>query len=92
MEFTEKQIQNQMTYDRDEHGFDDRELAILELEDIARKGCTHPGDVYCIECRDKGPGFKCPMSDWIKKHPEFVKDDLAKKIENRIQLLSGKAV
>lgn len=92
MEFTVKQIKNQMTYDRDEHGLDDWQLAILELEDIARKGCTHPGDVYCIECRDKGPGFKCPMSDWVQKHPEFANDDLTKKIKKRIQLLSENPV
>ena len=40
--FTEKQIQRMITDLRDEFGQDiaTRELALLELEDLKRKGCT----------------------------------------------------
>ena len=81
--FTEKQIQEMMKALKWEYGFDNntRELAILELEDLQRKGCTleHIGD--CRGCSATEGGLECPLCDWQKRHPEYANDELAMKIK-----------
>lgn len=78
MNFSEARIQSMITELRDEYGPEiaTRELALLELEDMARKGCTHVSG-QCYDCPNSE---KCPMIDWWKRHPEYVNDELAKKI------------
>ena len=80
--YSEAQItamQNALKWD---YGFnnDSRELAILELEDLERKGCTleHIGE--CRGCSAFKNG-KCPMNEWVVKHPEYADDELATKIK-----------
>lgn len=82
MNFSEARIQAMLTELRDEYGPEiaTRELAVLELEDLARKGCTHESAGRFDECRDCPNSEKCPMIDWWKRHPEYVNDELAKKI------------
>lgn len=81
-DFTKKQIQDMMHTLKWEWGIDNntRELAVLELKDLQRKGCTleHIG-----ECRGKCSicdGVYCPLDDWEKRHPEYKDDELARKI------------
>ena len=82
--FTETQIQQMMKALKWDFGVENhtRELAILELEDLKRKGCTleHIG-----ECRGCSAGTKensyCPLADWEKRHPEYANDELAMKIK-----------
>jgi hypothetical protein len=56
-----------------------RELALLELEDLERKGCHIEYGPYCLNCPAHGEG-KCPLNDWQKRHPEYANDELAMKI------------
>ena len=82
-DFTEPQIQGMISQLRDEYGSDiaTRELAILELEDMKRKGCLlERADGYCIGCSAFKNG-NCPMNDWEKRHPEYKNDSLACKIK-----------
>lgn len=82
-DFTENQIQQMMTTLKWEYGIDNntRELAILELEDLKRKGCTleHIGECRgnCSACK----GDYCPLNDWEKRHPEYANDELAMRIK-----------
>ena len=81
-DFTEPQIQGMLKALRDDMGYPaTRELAILELEDMKRKGCLlERADGYCIGCSAFKNG-KCPMNDWDKRHPEYKNDELAMKIK-----------
>ena len=82
MEFTEAQIRGMIESLRDDFPEEiaTRELALLELEDLARKGCLLENEHdSCICCSAFGKG-KCPMSDWHKRHPEYMNDELATKI------------
>ncbi len=88
--FSETRIQSMITELRDEFGPDiaTRELAILELEDMERKGCTHESANTFDQCRDCPKSEKCPVLDWQKRHPEYANDELATKI--RILEAGGK--
>ena len=81
--FTEPQIQGMIKALRDDMGYSaTRELAILELEDMKRKGCLlERTDGYCISCSEMANGSECPMNDWDKRHPEYKNDELATKIK-----------
>jgi len=82
--FTETQIQGMLKALRDDMGYPaTRELAILELEDMKRKGCLcERTDGYCIGCSAMAGGSgNCPMNDWEKRHPEYANDELAMKIK-----------
>ena len=67
---------------RDEFGPDiaTRELALLELEDMKRKGCTGYAFTY-DQCRICSMSDKCPMRNWQDRHPEYANDELAMKIK-----------
>ena len=80
--FTEKQIQGMITDLRDEFGPDiaTRELALLELEDMKRKGCTGYAFTY-DQCRVCSMSNKCPKRNWQDRHPEYANDELAMKIK-----------
>ena len=80
--FTEKQIQGMITDLRDEFGQDiaTRELALLELEDMKRKGCTRYAFTY-DQCRVCSMSNKCPKRNWQDRHPEYANDELAMKIK-----------
>ena len=80
--FTEKQIQGMIADLRDEFGPDiaTRELALLELEDMKRKGCTGYAFTY-DQCRVCSMSDKCPMLNWQDRHPEYANDELAMKIK-----------
>ena len=80
--FTEKQIQGMLDDLRDEFGQDiaTRELALLELEDMKRKGCTGYAFTY-DQCRVCSMSNKCPMLNWQDRHPEYANDELAMKIK-----------
>lgn len=85
-QFTETQITDMMKFIKDYDGVDPdnitRELAILELEDIKRKGCTCESIGHeCMGCSAREGGHKCPMDDWEKRHPEYKNDELAMKIK-----------
>ena len=82
-DFTESQIQGMLKSLRDDVGYPaTRELAILELEDMKRKGCTCESIGHeCIGCSAIAGGAKCPMDDWQKRHPEYANDELAMKIK-----------
>jgi len=82
--FTEPQIQGMLKALRDDMGYPaTRELAILELEDMKRKGCLcERTDGYCIGCSAMANGSgACPMNDWEKRHPEYKNDELAMRIK-----------
>lgn len=83
-DFTEKQIQQMMTTLKWEFGVENntRELAILELEDLKRKGCTleHIGECHGCSASTKENSY-CPLCDWEKRHPEYANDELAMKIK-----------
>lgn len=81
--FSESRIQSMIIELRDEYGPEiaTRELAILELEDIKRKGCTHESVNKFDQCRDCPDFEKCPVLDWQKRHPEYANDELAMKIK-----------
>ena len=80
--FTEKQIQGMLDDLRDEFGQDiaTRELALFELEDMKRKGCTGYAFTY-DQCRVCSMSNKCPMLNWQDRHPEYANDELAMKIK-----------
>ena len=80
--FTEKQIQGMLDDLRDEFGQDiaTRELALLELEDMKRKGCTGYAFTY-DQCQVCSMSAKCPMLNWQDRHPEYANDELAMKIK-----------
>ena len=81
--FTEAQIQGMVKNLLDDFPKEiaTRELAVLELEDLKRKGCLlERTDCYCVGCSAFKNG-KCPMDDWMVKHPEYVDDELAMKIK-----------
>lgn len=83
-DFTEPQIQGMLKVLRDDMGYPaTRELAILELEDMKRKGCLcERTDCSCIGCSAMVDGRgNCPMEDWEKRHPEYKDDELSKKIK-----------
>lgn len=82
MNFSEARIQSMIVELRDEYGPEiaTRELAILELEDLKRKGCVHESANTFDQCRDCPNSEKCPMLDWQKRHPEYANDELATKI------------
>lgn len=81
--FSESRIQTMLNELKDEFGPDiaTRELAILELEDMERKGCTHESANKFDQCRDCSNSEKCPVLDWEKRHPEYANDELAMKIK-----------
>ena len=80
--FSESRIQSMIVELRDEFGPDiaTRELALLELEDMERKGCSHESANKFDQCRDCPDFEKCPVLDWQKRHPEYANDELATKI------------
>ena len=81
--FTEKQIQGMIAELKDEFGSEiaTRELALLELEDMKRKGCTLEYMFKFDDCRGCSISDKCPIVDWKKRHPEYDNDELAMKIK-----------
>ena len=81
--FTEKQIQGMIAELRDEFGSDiaTRELALLELEDMKRKGCALEYAKRYDQCRGCSTAASCPVVDWEKRHPEYANDELATKIK-----------
>ena len=81
--FTEKQIQGMLDDLRDEFGWDiaTRELALLELEDMKRKGCALEYACKYDQCRGCSISDKCPVVDWEKRQPEYANDELAMRIE-----------
>ena len=81
--FTEKQIQGMLTELKDEFGskIATRELALLELEDMKRKGCALEYACKFDQCRGCSISDKCPVVDWKKRHPEYANDELAMRIE-----------
>ena len=81
--FTEKQIQGMIDEIRDMFGSDiaTRELALLELEDMKRKGCALEYACKFDQCRGCSISNKCPVIDWEKRHPEYANDELAMKIK-----------
>lgn len=82
-DFTESQIQKMMAALKYDFGISNntRELAILELKDLARKGCTleHIGECHGCSACTKENNY-CPLADWEKRHPEYASDELAMKI------------
>ena len=81
--FNEKQIQGMLAELKDEFGPDiaTRELAVLELEDMKRKGCALEYACKFDWCRSCSISDKCPVIDWEKRHPEYANDELAMKIK-----------
>lgn len=79
---TQKIIEQFANFNKDEYGVYDEELARLELEDAERKGCLVDYGPYCMNCPHNRSNT-CPLNDWQKRHPEFVDDELAQKIEAR---------
>ena len=83
-DFSEKLIQSTIKSLKEDCGLSvvTRELAILELEDMQRKGCLlERADGYCIGCSATANGGECPMNGWEKRHPEYANDELAMKIK-----------
>jgi len=80
---TEKLINDMMAYAKDEYGVKDnetlREIALLEIEDLKRKGCLLYGP-YCMGC--PAHNEKCPMNDWQTRHPEYIGDKLEQKLNS----------
>ena len=81
--FSETQIQGMLNDLKDEFGskIATRELAILELEDMQRKGCTCEYACKFDQCRACSMSEKCPVIGWEKRHPEYKNDELAMKIK-----------
>lgn len=82
--FTEAQINGMISQLKEDFGPDiaTRELAILELEDMKRKGCLlERTDGCCTGCSAMANGGECPMNDWDRRHPEYMNDELTKKIK-----------
>lgn len=82
-EFTEDQIQAMIKTLKDEFNpnIATRELAILELEDMKRKGCVLEFANRFDECHSCTKAHNCPILTWQKRHPEYVDDELAIKIK-----------
>ena len=85
-------IDEMIRENRQEYGIDlpedeARELAELQLKDLERKGCTLESIGECHGCSATKDGSECPLCDWEKRHPEYVDDELAK----RIKALENKA-
>jgi len=82
-DFNETQIQTMIKQLRDEYSPDiaTRELAILELEDMERKGCVLDFANRFGECRACPKADECPVCTWEKRHPEYANDELAMKIK-----------
>ena len=81
-EFTDVQVNGMMRMLADDGIQATRELAVLELEDVKRKGCLlERADGYCIGCSALKDGGECPMNTWEKRHPEYKDDELAMKIK-----------
>ena len=80
--FTETQIQRMLGELKDEFGSEiaTRELALLELEDMKRKGCILEYACKFNGCHGCSIADKCPVVDWEKRHPEYANDALAMKI------------
>ena len=81
--FTEDQIQEMLWALKHEYCGPEiatRELAILELEDLKRKGCTLENIGECHGCSATKNG-ECPLCDWEKRHPEYANDELAMKLK-----------
>ena len=80
--FTETRIQKMIAELKDEFGPEiaTRELALLELEDMRRKGCTLEYACKFNGCHGCSIADKCPVVDWEKRHPEYANDALAMKI------------
>ena len=81
--FTETQIQGMLIQLKDEFGPEiaTRELALLELEDMQRKGCALEYTCKFDQCYTCSISDKCPVIDWEKRHPEYANDTLAMKIK-----------
>ena len=81
--FTESQIQGMIDGLKDEFGPEiaTRELALLELEDMKRKGCVLDFAHRFDECRSCPSALNCPVLTWEKRHPEYANDELAMKIK-----------
>lgn len=81
-EFTAAQVEGMIYQLKDEGLPATEELAVLELEDMKRKGCLlERADGYCIGCSALKDGGKCPMNSWEKRHPEYANDELTMKIK-----------
>jgi len=82
-EFTEDQIQAMIKTLKDEFNPDiaTRELAVLELEDMKRKGCVLEFANRFDECHSCTKAHNCPILTWEKRHPEYANDELAIKIK-----------
>lgn len=82
-EFTEAQIQTMIHELKDEYGPEiaTRELAVLELEDMKRKGCVQDYANRFYDCRACPSADNCPVLTWEKRHPEYANDELAMKIK-----------
>ena len=83
-DFTENQITDMMKFIKNYIDPDNitRELAILELEDIKRKGCTLENIGECRGCSvSTKENSYCPLAGWEKRHPEYANDELATKIK-----------
>ena len=80
--FSESEIQSMLSELRDDYGpaIATRELALLELEDMKRKGCALEYACKFDQCRGCSISNKCPVIGWEKRHPEYVDDELAMKI------------
>ena len=81
--FTESQIQGMIDELKDEFGPEivTRELAVLELEDMKRKGCALEYACKFDQCRGCSMSSNCPVIGWEKRHPEYANDELATKIK-----------
>lgn len=81
--FTEKQIQGMLAELSGMFGskIATRELALLELEDMKRKGCTLEYASEHDKCRACSLSTKCPVINWHNRHPEYANDELAMKIK-----------
>lgn len=81
--FTESQIQGMICGLKDEFGPEiaTRELALLELEDMKRKGCIFEYASNFDPCRGCSMSSSCPVIGWEKRHPEYANDELAMKIK-----------
>lgn len=81
--FTELQIQGMIDDLKDEFGPEiaTRELAVLELEDMKRKGCALEYACKFDQCYTCSKSDDCPVLTWEKRHPEYANDELAMKIK-----------
>lgn len=83
-DFTETQVQEMLDELKDTFGSEiaTRELALLELEDLKRKGCVlEYASRFDLQCRGCSMSSKCPVIGWEQRHPEYKDDELAMKIK-----------